>query len=78
MDFKMLRENAGISQKEVADELGYSSPQFVSNWERGIAFPPVQSFKRLAKLYKVSPKVLIEMKIDRTRAIIKRAFRTAF
>jgi transcriptional regulator with XRE-family HTH domain len=27
------RINAGLSQRDVAEFLGYSTPQFISNWE---------------------------------------------
>jgi transcriptional regulator with XRE-family HTH domain len=51
---KKKRVEAGLTQSEVAQELGYSSPQFISNWERGLANPPVFILRNLTKLYKVS------------------------
>lgn len=51
---KEKRENVGLSQKDVADKLGYSTPQFVSNWERGISTPPLKTLKKIGDLYKVS------------------------
>jgi len=51
---KNLRLKAGLTQAEVAKVLGYSNPQFVSNWERGISLPAVNSLATLAKLYGVS------------------------
>ncbi len=51
---KQARENSGLSQGDVANELGYSSPQFVSNWERGLSSPPIPKYKRLCKLYNIS------------------------
>ncbi len=51
---KRARENSGLSQADVARELGYSSPQFVSNWERGLSSPPVPKLKKLCRLYHVS------------------------
>jgi transcriptional regulator with XRE-family HTH domain len=50
---KKCREKAGFSQTQVSSKLGYSSPQFISNWERGLSHPPVKSLHKLAKLYKV-------------------------
>jgi len=50
---KKKRMEAGLTQSEVASELGYSSPQFISNWERGLANPPVFILRNLTKLYKV-------------------------
>jgi transcriptional regulator with XRE-family HTH domain len=50
---KKKRVEAGLTQSDVASELGYSSPQFISNWERGLANPPVFILRNLTKLYKV-------------------------
>ncbi len=50
---KKCREKAGYSQTQVSSKLGYTSPQFISNWERGLSHPPVKSLNKLAKLYKV-------------------------
>ena len=50
---KEKRARVGLTQSEVASKLGYSSPQFVSNWERGLASPPVFVLRDLTKLYKV-------------------------
>jgi transcriptional regulator with XRE-family HTH domain len=55
---KRLRENAGLSQKEVAAKLGYKSGQVVSNYERGLCRPPLASLPQLARLYGVSLRTL--------------------
>lgn len=51
---KEARLKSGLSQGDVARELGYSSPQFISNWERGLSQPPVVKLKKLCKMYSVS------------------------
>jgi transcriptional regulator with XRE-family HTH domain len=50
---KEKRAKANLTQSDVASKLGYSSPQFVSNWERGLAKPPVFVLRDLTKLYRV-------------------------
>ena len=59
-DLKTFRTNAGLSQKQVSEALGYGTLQFISNWERGISFPPVNVIARLAKLFKVDADFLFE------------------
>lgn len=50
------RTSAGLTQKEMASMLGWSSPQFISNIERGLsAFPP-ESVHAIRKI--VQPKTL--------------------
>lgn len=51
---KSKRQISGLSQKEVSDRLGYSTAQFISNWERGVSSPPMNILKKLAEIYKVS------------------------
>lgn len=47
---RSTRRGKGLSQKYVGKALGLSSPQFISNWERGIASPPMRHWKRLRQI----------------------------
>ena len=58
---KASRGNANLSQLEVADHLGYSTPQFISNWERGVSAPPIETIGALSRLYKVSDEELFDI-----------------
>ena len=51
---KAFRAAAGLSQRDVAKKFGWTTAQFVSNWERGLVKPPPARLKRLAKLYGVT------------------------
>lgn len=51
---KEKRIQAGFSQGAVAKKLGYTSPQFVSNWERGLSKPPVATLRKIAQIYGIS------------------------
>ena len=51
---KKSRDKKGLSQKAVADRLGYGSSQFISNFERGISSPPLNRMKVLVNLYQMS------------------------
>lgn len=55
---KKFREMRGLTQKQVSDKLGYSSPQFVSNWERGVSMPPMNSLKKVARILKLEKETL--------------------
>lgn len=63
---KDKREAAGLSQKEVADRLGYTTPQFVSNWERGVSQPPLKTLKKIGEMYKVSSDELFNITLNYT------------
>lgn len=76
-NLKELREKAGLTQKEVSDKLGYTSCQFVSNWERGLAWPPVETYPEIARLYRVPMKVMVKLHLDRTEAKVRAEFKKA-
>ena len=75
------RTHAGLSQAKVARILGYSTAQFVSNWERGISEPPLETLKVLAKLYAVSTdemfEVVLKSTIQKVTEDLKSKFRDA-
>lgn len=58
---KNCRLQANLSQAEVANHLGYSSPQFISNMERGICAPPLKKIAQLSHLYKCNPHELLDI-----------------
>lgn len=72
-NLKDCRNKAGLTQKNVADRLGYSSAQFISNFERGIAAPPVKRIRVLAKIYypHLDKKTVVEMYVAGIRKRIE-------
>ncbi len=78
---KTARERVGMTQQAVAMKLSYSSPQFVSNWERGLAMPPMDVLPHLSKILAIPPKELIEALCeyqDELLKIQKERLRTVF
>lgn len=69
------RLSAGLSQREVSVALGYSSAQFISNFERGIASPPLKKMKILSKMYKLPVKEVVDLMIEAERNIVVTALR---
>lgn len=72
---KELRIKSGKTQREVSTVLGYSSAQFISNFERGIALPPLKKLKTLQELYKGNVSKLIELTLQSERAILGKALK---
>ncbi|WP_295906261.1 helix-turn-helix domain-containing protein [uncultured Bdellovibrio sp.] len=75
---KEKRMKASLSQGDVANKLGYSTPQFISNWERGVSMPPINTLKKLGQLYKISADDLFEVtlaaRVDEVKAELRRKF----
>jgi len=70
-----FRQESGLTQADLSKDLSYSSPQFVSNWERGIARPPMKALLKLAKKRKFPVKemrdVLVKEYRDKVDSILK-------
>jgi transcriptional regulator with XRE-family HTH domain len=71
---KEKRVTAGLTQSQVAEKLGYSSPQFISNWERGLASPPVFILRDLTKMYKVSADEMFKLLMSEMERDLHRQF----
>jgi len=75
---KDLRIRAGLSQLELSLKMGYSTPQFISNWERGVSEPPCKSIKKLSQVLSYDEsdlrRVLANFLIQKKTAQIKRQF----
>jgi transcriptional regulator with XRE-family HTH domain len=51
--FKELRKQSGLTQKQVADELGIKQSN-ISDWENNVSRPEYENLIQLAKLYEES------------------------
>lgn len=71
---KSQREKAGFSQREVAEKLGYTTAQFVSNWERGLINPPVKTMATLINLYKIPKKEFTDILVNEYKNTLQDAF----
>lgn len=73
--WKNLRERAGLTQSEVSRALGYSTPQFISNVERGRCRFPIQKLPRIRKLYRMSVEQVVELVVKEEKQGLLKAFR---
>jgi transcriptional regulator with XRE-family HTH domain len=60
---KTQREKVNVTQAELAKKLGFSTGQFVSNWERGISNPPTHTFKKISKILKLPIDKIIQANV---------------
>lgn len=49
-----LRKKAGLSVKDIQDALGFSTPQAIYRWQRGLALPALDNLVILAELLGVT------------------------
>jgi transcriptional regulator with XRE-family HTH domain len=50
-----IRVSLGLKQTDVAAMLGHASPDRISHWEKGVAFPGVVNLFKLSLIYRVPP-----------------------
>ena len=72
---KEKRQDAGVSQKKVSVELGYTTPQFISNWERGLILPPLSTVGKLIKIYGMTKKEVSELFMGEYKKILSNELR---
>ncbi len=68
---KARRVKAGLTQGAVAEAIGYTTPQFISNWERGLSYPPLTALTSLSEIYQVSVQALTNKMIIEKNAAMK-------
>ena len=49
-----LRQDAGISVKELQEVFGFATPQAIYKWQQGLALPTIDNLVVLAALLEVS------------------------
>lgn len=57
------RISKNLTQGEVAAKLGYSSPQFISNMERGLSKIPPALIPKLSVIYGISAERLVKLRV---------------
>lgn len=67
---KEARLSKNLSQAHVAEHLGYSTSQFVSNWERGISMPPLSTLKKLVFLLEIDGHEIMGVILDAQKEIL--------
>jgi transcriptional regulator with XRE-family HTH domain len=55
-----IRMSLGLKQTDVAQMLSHASPDRISHWEKGVAFPGMVNLFKLSIIYKVRPEQLYE------------------
>ena len=49
-----MRQNAGLTVKDLQDIFGFSTPQAIYKWQRGTAMPTVDNLVVLAAVFNVT------------------------
>ena len=67
------RIESGLTQAKVAEDLGYSTPQFISNIERGLCSPPLKNLRTLVRMYRIPVDEIMVIIMKEQEAILRQA-----
>jgi transcriptional regulator with XRE-family HTH domain len=73
--FKKKRIEYQMSQRELAVMLGYRDPQFISNWERGLAAPPLRQARSICDILKIDKRQAIDLIVNNFKQDVEDLFR---
>lgn len=65
---KNSRKKQDLSQGDLATALGYESPQYISDWERGASSIPMKKLVQVAQVLKISEEELFEKMLSLAKA----------
>lgn len=68
-NLRFLRRTNGISQDDLAAELGYKSFTTVQKWEDGTSFPKVENLNRLSTIFNVDLDDLLNADLTKTEVV---------
>ena len=64
MNISRLRQNAGLSVKDLADIFGFATPQAVYKWQHGTAMPTLDNLVVLAAVFGVPMDEIVVIDVD--------------
>ncbi len=71
--FREARLRRGLSQRDVADKLGYT-PQFIYAFEKRGSSIPMTAVVGMIKLYKINPQAVIRLILKLEREFLENHF----
>lgn len=72
---RAARKKSGLTQTELAKEIGFGSPQFVSNWERGLCSVPDHVLKDFSNALDIPYVKILNAKVRDYRQQLVEALR---
>ena len=64
MNITRLRKSTGLSVRDLADILGFATPQAVYKWQNGVAMPTLDNLVVLAAIFNVTMDQIIVVDTD--------------
>ena len=62
-NIQSLRQQRGITVRQLQGMLGFATPQAIYNWQHGVSLPTVDNLVALASIFDVSVETILEIRI---------------
>lgn len=63
-NIQSLREQRGISVRQLQGMLGFATPQAIYNWQHGVSLPTVDNLVALSVIFAVPVETILEIRIN--------------
>lgn len=62
-NIQSLRQQRGITVRQLQGMLGFATPQAIYNWQHGVSLPTVDNLVALASIFDVSVETILEIRV---------------
>ncbi len=62
-NIQSLRQQHGITVRELQEMLGFATPQAIYNWQHGVSLPTVDNLVALASIFDVPVETILEIRV---------------
>lgn len=63
-NIQSLRQQRGITVRELQGMLGFATPQAIYNWQHGVSLPTVDNLVALAAIFSVPVETILEIRVS--------------
>ena len=72
---KLKRIEKKLSQSDISSQLGYTSSQMVSKWERGLCGPKFNDLVKLTKIFDIESEEMLHILMKEQMMLFMREFK---
>ena len=63
-NIQSLRQQRGITVRQLQEMLGFATPQAIYNWQHGVSLPTIDNLVALSAIFAVPVETILEIRID--------------
>ena len=63
-NIQSLRQQRGISVRQLQGMLGFATPQAIYNWQHGVSLPTVDNLVALSVIFSVPVETILEIRVN--------------